>query len=540
MKSKYFVLLLFVSLHVTAQNRQAVQEKIEREINEVELLATSKPTQCIEKLEALKKSAEDVGYAEGTMNCYRLLMVIFYNQTMYSDVIKQATEAEELIFDHKNYKLLSDTYRLKGISLIELKLNNEGEKELKKALAALQKIPESNSKNYRYSLIYDNIGGYYNNKKRLDKVVEFKNKSLLYANKMNDSARTISVKYKMVAFQNMNLGIVYAQLKKNDVAKDFFLKALKIHNDSRYQIDKGDEIALYYEIANFYHNTKDFKKARSFSDATLSKERSFSLPQLRRDAYELLSRTYLAEMKPDSSLVFSNLYLKIDDSIKKEEKNMIDNSVKLIFDKKEETHRYNIAKILLAALIVCIVLLILFWLFYKKKKAGLQKKYNALIEDIERTDKDTDNNKALVGKVCIVDTDLDDGESKSNGISENMTGYIVSELEQFERSQDYLKKEISLAYLASAFNVNSKYLSQTIRDYRNKPNFNAYINNLRIQHIIHVLNSDEKFRKYKISYISEYCGYSSREIFVAAFKRETGIPPSYFIENLNKADIKGQ
>jgi len=51
-----------------------------------------------------------------------------------------------------------------------------------------------------------------------------------------------------------------------------------------------------------------------------------------------------------------------------------------------------------------------------------------------------------------------------------------------------------------------------------------------------LLYEEPKHREYKISYLAELCGFSSREVFTTIFKKETGISPSYFIDHL-KNDI---
>ncbi|AZA77307.1 AraC family transcriptional regulator [Chryseobacterium sp. G0186] len=64
--------------------------------------------------------------------------------------------------------------------------------------------------------------------------------------------------------------------------------------------------------------------------------------------------------------------------------------------------------------------------------------------------------------------------------------------------------------------------------------FNNYLNGLRINYITAKLYDTPIFREYKISYLAETCGFSSREVFAVIFKKETGVSPSYFINQLKK------
>jgi AraC-like DNA-binding protein len=81
--------------------------------------------------------------------------------------------------------------------------------------------------------------------------------------------------------------------------------------------------------------------------------------------------------------------------------------------------------------------------------------------------------------------------------------------------------------------TNSKYLNEILKIYKDKT-FSQYINDLRIDYITKLLYEEPKSREYKISYLAEICGFSSREVFAVAFKKKMGISPSYFIENLRK------
>lgn len=109
---------------------------------------------------------------------------------------------------------------------------------------------------------------------------------------------------------------------------------------------------------------------------------------------------------------------------------------------------------------------------------------------------------------------------------------ILQKLKKFENSKKFLKKDISLTSLASRLDTNPRYLSDVIKHYKGKT-FNAYINSLRIHHIIEKLNVEPIYREYKIVYLAEYCGFASREVFAAAFKKEVGVTPSYFISQFH-------
>jgi len=116
-------------------------------------------------------------------------------------------------------------------------------------------------------------------------------------------------------------------------------------------------------------------------------------------------------------------------------------------------------------------------------------------------------------------------------ISPETYNAIVKKINKFEKSEKFLRKDISLTWLSHHLNTNTKYLSEVIKEHTGR-NFNGYINGLRIAYIIKKLTEIPVYRGYKISYLAEECGYSSSQVFAIAFKRETGVTPSYFIEQI--------
>ena len=117
---------------------------------------------------------------------------------------------------------------------------------------------------------------------------------------------------------------------------------------------------------------------------------------------------------------------------------------------------------------------------------------------------------------------------KSIGISESKKQDLIKKLIEFENSEIYLEKNISLAKLASHLNTNTKYLSHVIRLHSDR-DFNNYINLLRIQYVVNKLNDDPIFLNYKISVIAEESGFSSHSKFTHFFKLNLGQSPSSYI-----------
>ena len=112
---------------------------------------------------------------------------------------------------------------------------------------------------------------------------------------------------------------------------------------------------------------------------------------------------------------------------------------------------------------------------------------------------------------------------------------ILAQLEKFEDSKNYLDNKMSLATLSAQLGTNTKYLSEIINKYKDK-NFNTYINELRIKHVIQLLSTDRTYLQYKISYIAEIGGFTSHSAFTNIFKAVTGFSPNEYMQNLRNSE----
>lgn len=110
---------------------------------------------------------------------------------------------------------------------------------------------------------------------------------------------------------------------------------------------------------------------------------------------------------------------------------------------------------------------------------------------------------------------------------------LLARLTEFERSTLFLEAGFSLASLAKWSDTNTKYLSYVIGKHK-ESDFNTYVNRLRIQFVIRMLEGDPRWRHYKISVLAQESGFSSHSQFSAVFKTCTGLSPSSFLKHLSK------
>ncbi|WP_420570735.1 helix-turn-helix domain-containing protein [Kordia sp.] len=159
--------------------------------------------------------------------------------------------------------------------------------------------------------------------------------------------------------------------------------------------------------------------------------------------------------------------------------------------------------------------LIILFSIYKKQQLDNQKKFDELVE-------------TLVAEPNNAETTESNTKYK---ISDEKIAKILTGLQKFEQTEAFLHQSTSLVTVAKKLNTNTTYLSQIINEQKGVT-FKNYITELRINYVLHKLKNDKVLRSYSIKAIAKELGFKSEGAFSRAFKKQTGIYPSFFIKNL--------
>ncbi|WP_420572111.1 helix-turn-helix domain-containing protein [Kordia sp.] len=127
---------------------------------------------------------------------------------------------------------------------------------------------------------------------------------------------------------------------------------------------------------------------------------------------------------------------------------------------------------------------------------------------------------------------LKDSLPKKYTISDENIRKILNGLELFEEQKKFLQPKCSINFLAKEIDTNATYLSKTLQSHKHKK-FTQYITDLRIDYALVQLKENSKFRAYDIKSIALELGFNTSESFSKAFKKKTGIYPSFYIKKLN-------
>ncbi len=106
---------------------------------------------------------------------------------------------------------------------------------------------------------------------------------------------------------------------------------------------------------------------------------------------------------------------------------------------------------------------------------------------------------------------------------------ILNGLKTFEEKRLFLHQNVTLGKVAKQLKTNTSYLSKVINSYKGK-NFKTYLNELRIHYAVEELKYNKELQKYTIDGIAKDMGFNNAESFAIAFRKVTGLYPSFFIK----------
>ncbi|ALM50155.1 hypothetical protein AMR72_15385 [Flavobacterium psychrophilum] len=120
-------------------------------------------------------------------------------------------------------------------------------------------------------------------------------------------------------------------------------------------------------------------------------------------------------------------------------------------------------------------------------------------------------------------------------IKEEVVVILLERLTKFESEKKYLGKDMNLARMAKLLDTNTKYVSILIHEYRGKKTPD-YLNDLKIDHLVHVLATDKKARNYTHKALAGDIGYSTTISLHKAFFNRMGVSFTEYMDALHQED----
>ncbi|MDR7371058.1 AraC family transcriptional regulator [Flavobacterium aquidurense] len=315
--------------------------------------------------------------------------------------------------------------------------------------------------------------------------------------------------------QNYTLAIsqIKASLENIIENKDFANESVGYFyiGKSLWSLKKQDEALIYFKKVDQIYNDKGYLR-----------------PDL-REVYELLITYYKTRNEPKTQLYYIDQLLKADHSLNETYKYLIgkihkEYDTKVLLAEKERINdllqKRKYYDLILAAiiLILFVVLIFLTYRHFENRKIYKQK-FEQLI--LKTSDINQTRSKTKATRPEILD------------INPEAVDAVLKQLEKFESTKKFLEKDISLVKLSASFNSNTKYLSKIIFHYKDK-GFVEYINDLKIDHLITLLQNDKQLRNYTNKALAEEVGFTSTQRFASAFLARTEMPTVFFIEHIKR------
>jgi len=506
---------------------------------------------------------------------------------------KKISEYDQAILiskQKKDYKALAKNHELKA-NLIQDKSIKAGIEYLKKALRLQEKLTDTvaiirlndeistsysqinepeNALIYLYNLLsiyekkndkwncaktHSQIGSLYDDCSDFKKAFEHESKAL----KM---ARALDSKKGQAALLN-NITSLYDKMGQTEIALNCVREAISINKKMKneewlfinymclsdlysrhsnydscqyylfktkaYVFSKGnslDSIDLFRKLGIYYYRTGHFNEALSnFNQGILVSRR---IENLKSEAtfVHWLSEMYENYGEMELAISYLQLHHQLLDSLQKQRNTEVIEALNIRYNVKGlEDSLYNVTlestlikkevsrkNTQLFTIILILFLLVLFAVFVVfQLKLQARKNKNLLMLNIESND---------LTKMKYAQSNL--SNDSKNAILEKFDSLIDGE-------ELFRKQDLTINYVADKLEISRTYLSQVINEMYAE-NFTNYINKRRIS-LSKKFLSDPEYNKYSINGIAEMVGFKSLSSFNSAFKRNSGLTPSYFRKN---------
>lgn len=325
---------------------------------------------------------------------------------------------------------------------------------------------------------------------------------------------------------NLAIGIDDYYAKNYALAIQNIDKSLPMMKDNGYF--EMEEKGHFYIAKSWLGLRQENKALLHFQEVDRLFAKHQYLPNELRSTYEWLINYYKKENDKDLQLYYINQLLEVD-KLNAENNQYLAYKInkeydtrRLMEEKKRLEDRFTSWKYYAVGLLILLLIITLIY-FFKYRKA---QKDNKLLRS---------QYESLINKKPTISPDSETSKLKKRvkEIPEEVVENILARLNKFEENKEFLNPNLDQKLMAEKFKTNTAYLSKVINTYK-ETNFNGYLNKLRINFIIDLLKKEPKYRNYTVETLSETAGFTTSRHFSDIFFSETGLRPTYFLEEIRK------
>lgn len=418
-----------------------------------------------------------------------------------------------------NHELIAKTYGSIAHQYVQLNLYDKAKLYLDKAIEETNKLDDGNSKYFLKALSFLELGNIVFDEKNYRSANENYKKSLVQFQEMIEPGKKVTYHYRRSLY---NIGNSYVSLNQLDSAEIYLNKSLEISDVQNSELNDF----IYVTLSQVYAQKGLYRRAVDTLLLVLGDE-NFDNDKLRSEIYLDLSRNYKNLNEKEKYIFYNEKYLKLNDSLRQNNLKAINTAIEQEQKDAEialtEASRRNQILITGGIIFFSILSILIIYLIYKRRKERVI--FERILTELKEK-QEIPSISSEKEKVVKNENDL-----APNPVEEE----ILLKLKKFENSQKFTNPKLTISTLAVQLKTNTTYLSEVINNYKGK-NFNAYINELRINYICEKIYTHPEYLNYKISYLAGESGFASHSSFATVFKSVTGISPSVFLREAAKLE----
>lgn len=552
--NRYFFILFFTISFITIGYAQNTQENLIFKYLDYGKLSDKDYKNSIKKFRELILDCKNQGYYNVASMCYYNIGHLYLKQGQYElarTEFKQGIEIGE-----KSKEQSGTAINLAGLGWILQDLNSEtlGNEYIQKGIALLESNKHYDEFKYMVLGKLYTISGFSKTNRsdsleiriiNINKAISSYNKS---SSKYFSKDALLSESYISLASVKQDLGQYKAAIF--NLRKAEYYNKLKIMHTSE---------VIYLGLTGNYMLIKEYDSAIIYGKRTLEilDKEGNDEPEVRLKLYGYMREAYKSIDNEEMFARYSSLYMYLENEINKSKlkvagKINVENSME---SEKKSMFDHSIFMILGSLLL----LLLIGMIYYQRKHRQEVKAFKNFRKTIK--EKREDGIASFPIKEFkheeFISSDIPENqffkgleeklEDKANlmpiqsirleeAISNETEKQLLKRLEKFEKKKGFTQKGITQSKLAGQLHTNVRYLSIVIKKYKKEKNFSTYLNILRINYIVDKIEKDNLYRKYKISYLADECGYPTSSSFTKAFSEITGVTPSAYINLLNQEE----
>lgn len=318
-------------------------------------------------------------------------------------------------------------------------------------------------------------------------------------------------------------------------------KALKDYNDPWPHLTE-----IYYLGQTYWKTGKRSLGVKYLEEIDEEYNKTKKLDPQFRSAYEVLIKYSDSVGDKSKQLEYINKLMSLDKIYEKNFKylypkiNKEYDTQKLIEEKAAIEKSLSYQKMALIATVIISLLVILFnVLRYYRLTKKYKKRFDDIMREMEAREQEEKISASQENSATIIPEHTHGAYNynKIPGMNPLFVENILNQLDEFEKEHKFLNPQLSQKLLSEKMGTNSTYFSKIINTYKGK-NFNFYINDLKLDYIIHLLKTDIKYLNSDVKELAQIAGFTSAESFSDNFQRKFKIKPSYFIKMLKEERFK--